>query len=73
MARALLCVGRPKGGCCAANFRTNCRRVFAQGKLRGFDTSINVILEDCEERFFDTEEGVEVIPLGLYIVRGDNL
>ena len=34
---------------------------------------MNVILEDCEERIFDTEEGVEVIPLGLYIIRGDNL
>jgi len=44
-----------------------------QGLLRGFDNLTNVILESAEERVFSEDEGVEVVELGLYIVRGDNL
>jgi len=44
-----------------------------QGLLRGFDNLTNVILESAEERVFSEEEGVEIVELGLYIVRGDNL
>jgi U6 snRNA-associated Sm-like protein LSm8 len=43
------------------------------GTLRGFDQSINIILDDSHERVFSASEGVEQVPLGLYIVRGDNV
>ncbi|KAI7889855.1 uncharacterized protein EV154DRAFT_513105 [Mucor mucedo] len=42
------------------------------GKLRGTDQSSNLILEKCEERVFSSE-GTEVVPLGLFLLRGDNL
>ncbi|KAI8978631.1 hypothetical protein BDB01DRAFT_799496 [Pilobolus umbonatus] len=42
------------------------------GKLRGADQTCNVILETCEERVFSSD-GTEVVPLGLYLIRGDNL
>ncbi|KAJ3042696.1 N(alpha)-acetyltransferase 38, NatC auxiliary [Rhizophlyctis rosea] len=42
------------------------------GKLKGFDQTTNVILNNSLERVF-TPEGVEELPLGLYIVRGDNI
>ncbi|KAI9281847.1 hypothetical protein BY458DRAFT_201945 [Sporodiniella umbellata] len=42
------------------------------GVLRGTDQTANVILEKCQERVFSLE-GTETIPLGLYIVRGDNI
>ncbi|KAI9485968.1 MAG: hypothetical protein EXX96DRAFT_613812 [Benjaminiella poitrasii] len=32
----------------------------------------NVILEQCQERVYSSE-GTEVVPLGLFLVRGDNL
>jgi U6 snRNA-associated Sm-like protein LSm8 len=43
------------------------------GTLRGFDQATNIILERCHERVYSPDEGVEMISLGLYIVRGDNL
>ena len=36
-------------------------------------TTTNLILEDSSERVYSTKAGVEVIPLGLYVIRGDNL
>lgn len=33
------------------------------GTLRGFDQSSNVVLSDCQERVFDTDKGVEQVPL----------
>lgn len=51
---------------------TNDGRVIV-GALRGFDQSINVVLEDCHERIFSSTSGVELSPLGLYVVRGDNV
>ena len=44
-----------------------------QGILRGFDQTINIILEESHERVFSTTSGVEQVVLGLYIVRGDNM
>ena len=44
-----------------------------QGILQGFDQTTNVILSDAIERIYSLEEGVEEAPLGLYIVRGDNM
>lgn len=32
-----------------------------------------MILSDCEERIYSTDEGVETVPLGLYIIRGDTV
>jgi U6 snRNA-associated Sm-like protein LSm8 len=43
------------------------------GVLRGFDQVVNVILEDCHERVYSTTSGVEHAPLGLYMIRGDNM
>ncbi|EKX50868.1 hypothetical protein GUITHDRAFT_157257 [Guillardia theta CCMP2712] len=43
------------------------------GTLKGLDQKLNVILEECYERVFSKEAGVEQVTLGLYIVRGDNI
>ncbi|CAO3674240.1 unnamed protein product [Rhizopus microsporus] len=42
------------------------------GTLRGTDQTANVILEKCEERVY-SHEGTEIVPLGLYLIRGDNV
>lgn len=41
------------------------------GRLRGFDPAGNVIISDCVERVYSVDAGVEELPLGLYIVKGD--
>ncbi|KAI9030293.1 hypothetical protein DFJ74DRAFT_602570, partial [Hyaloraphidium curvatum] len=46
---------------------------FIVGLLKGFDQKLNIILADTEERVFSKSEGVETVPLGLYIVRGENV
>lgn len=43
------------------------------GNMRGFDQCVNVILDECHERVYSTDCGVEQVVLGLYIVRGDNM
>ncbi|KAK7102629.1 U6 snRNA-associated Sm-like protein LSm8 [Littorina saxatilis] len=43
------------------------------GTLKGFDQTINLILDDSHERVFSTSQGMEQVILGLYIVRGDNV
>jgi U6 snRNA-associated Sm-like protein LSm8 len=43
------------------------------GTLKGLDQKLNIILEECHERVFSAEAGVEQVTLGLYIVRGDNI
>ena len=43
------------------------------GKLKGFDQTVNVILNESHERVYSTSSGVEEVPLGLYIIRGDNI
>eukprot|EP00095_Tigriopus_kingsejongensis_P005105 maker-scaffold161_size295871-snap-gene-1.28 protein:Tk05105 transcript:maker-scaffold161_size295871-snap-gene-1.28-mRNA-1 annotation:"hypothetical protein SINV_13023" len=40
------------------------------GTLKGFDQTINLILDDTHERIFSPNQGVV---LGLHIVRGDNI
>ena len=42
-----------------------------QGVLAGYDQKSNVVLSDSKERVYSMEEGVEEIPLGLYLVKGD--
>lgn len=45
----------------------------SQGILRGYDQTNNLILADARERVFSAKQGVEELPLGLYMVRGDNV
>jgi hypothetical protein len=47
--------------------------VYVQGFLRGFDQTVNLILDECHERVFSPNAGVEQVVLGLYIIRGDNV
>lgn len=47
--------------------------VLVQGTLRGYDQLTNVILEKCHEHVYSPDTGVEIVPLGLYIIRGDNM
>ncbi|XP_046400418.1 U6 snRNA-associated Sm-like protein LSm8 [Ischnura elegans] len=43
------------------------------GTLKGFDQTINLILDESHERVYRTSEGVEQVVLGLHIIRGDNV
>ncbi|ORX36289.1 putative u6 snRNA-associated sm-like protein lsm8 [Kockovaella imperatae] len=43
------------------------------GKLKGFDVRTNLILADSVEREYSMDAGVEMIPLGLYMIKGDNV
>lgn len=43
------------------------------GLLRGYDQTNNLVIEDCHERVYSTKSGVELEPLGLYMIRGDNV
>lgn len=44
-----------------------------QGVMAGFDQKSNVVLSDSKERVYSMEDGVEEIPLGLYLVKGDQM
>ncbi|KAG5635669.1 hypothetical protein H0H81_010445 [Sphagnurus paluster] len=41
------------------------------GTMAGYDQKSNVVLSDSKERVYSMDEGVEEIPLGLYLVKGD--
>lgn len=43
------------------------------GKLVGFDQVQNLILDAAVERVYSEDEDVEEVPLGLYVIRGDNI
>ncbi|XP_013416910.1 U6 snRNA-associated Sm-like protein LSm8 isoform X2 [Lingula anatina] len=43
------------------------------GTLKGFDQTINLILDESHERVYSSQQGVEQVVLGLYIIRGDNV
>lgn len=43
------------------------------GKLKGSDGFSNVILSDSVEREYSADKGVEMEPLGLYMIKGDNM
>ena len=49
------------------------RRSVLQGTLAGYDQKSNVVLSDSKERVYSTDEPVEEIPLGLYLVKGDQM
>nr|CAD7194748.1 unnamed protein product [Timema douglasi] len=46
---------------------------YAFGTLKGFDQTINLILDESHERVYSTTQGVEQVVLGLHIIRGDNV
>ena len=48
-------------------------RLFEKGTLKGFDQTVNIILDDSHERVYSVNQGVEQVVLGLYIIRGDNM
>ncbi|KAI0298689.1 Sm-like ribonucleoprotein [Multifurca ochricompacta] len=41
------------------------------GVLSGYDQKSNIVLSDSKERVYSIDDGVEEIPLGLYLVKGD--
>jgi len=43
------------------------------GTLKGYDQTINVIVENSHERVYSEERGVVQNVLGLHIIRGDNI
>jgi len=43
------------------------------GTLVGNDQVQNLILNDAKERVYSPDDNVEEVPLGLYVIRGDNL
>jgi small nuclear ribonucleoprotein (snRNP)-like protein len=43
------------------------------GMLRGIDSVNNLVLENSHERTFHADRGMEMEPMGLYLVRGDSL
>ena len=57
---------------CVISIITNDGRQIV-GHLRGFDQQTNLIVENCHERVYSVESGVEMAPVGLYVVRGDNV
>ncbi|SPO26690.1 related to LSM8 - Component of small nuclear ribonucleoprotein complexes involved in RNA processing and splicing [Ustilago trichophora] len=43
------------------------------GTLSGSDSAGSIILSNSVERIFSPDEGVEEVPLGLYVMRGDSV
>ncbi|KAN0059833.1 U4/U6-U5 snRNP complex subunit LSM8 [Thecaphora frezii] len=43
------------------------------GTLKGSDSAGSIILAGSVERIFSPDAGVEEVPLGLYILRGDSI
>ena len=43
------------------------------GKLIGADPQCNLVVSNCKERIFSTQQGVEIQEHGLYLIRGDNV
>lgn len=43
------------------------------GYLEGFDQVTNLIVNEAHERVFSVENGVKDVPLGMYVIRGDNV
>ncbi|ETN68140.1 U6 snRNA-associated Sm-like protein LSm8 [Anopheles aquasalis] len=43
------------------------------GTMKGFDQTINIILDESHERVYSMSTGIEQVVLGLHIIRGDNV
>jgi len=43
------------------------------GTLKGFDQTINLILDESHERVYSSTSGIAQVVLGLHIIRGDNV
>lgn len=43
------------------------------GTLKGYDSVCNLVLENAFERTFHLDRGMQLEPMGLYLVRGDSL
>ena len=43
------------------------------GILAGYDQLQNVILKGASERVYSEDSDPEIVPLGLYVIRGDNV
>ena len=43
------------------------------GKLKVFDQTINLTLDETHERVLSATQGVKQVMLGLHIIRGDNI
>jgi U6 snRNA-associated Sm-like protein LSm8 len=43
------------------------------GVLAGFDQLQNLILKEASERVYSPDAEPETVPLGLYVIRGDNV
>ncbi|KLO19309.1 Sm-like ribonucleo protein [Schizopora paradoxa] len=43
------------------------------GVLSGFDQRSDIILSQCKERIYSMDDPVEEVPLGLYLVKGDQI
>ena len=41
--------------------------------MAGYDQKSNIVLSDSKERVYSIDDGVEEIPLGLYLVKGDQM
>lgn len=50
-----------------------CDGRFLIGQLMGHDQVQNLILNEATELLYSEEESVEQVPLGLYVIRGDNV
>lgn len=50
-----------------------CDGRFLIGQLMGHDQVQNLILNEAIELLYSEEESVEQVPLGLYVIRGDNV
>lgn len=44
-----------------------------QGNLVGWDQRSNAVLSDCIERRFSIESGAVDMPLGVYLIKGDQM
>ena len=43
------------------------------GTLKGVDNVGNLVLEEAHERTFHLDKGMQMEPMGLYLIRGDSL
>jgi U6 snRNA-associated Sm-like protein LSm8 len=57
--------------CLKFTFTPNNSHAYPKGVLAGFDQKSNIVLADSKERVYSLDEGVEEIPLGLYLVKGE--